>query len=40
MITGTGFMGTKSAALTLKPGKYTLYCTVHPTAVRTTITVT
>ena len=24
---------------TYKPGKYTLYCTVHPTMVRTTLTV-
>jgi hypothetical protein len=39
MITGTAFVGTKTAVLTLKPGKYTLYCTVHPTMVRTTLTV-
>jgi hypothetical protein len=39
MITGTAFVGTKTAVLTLKPGKYTLYCTVHPTTVRTTLTV-
>ena len=38
-ITGTGFMGTKTAVLTLRAGKYTLYCTVHPTSVTTTITV-
>lgn len=38
-ITGTGFVGTKTAVLTLKPGKYTLYCTIHPTTVRTTLTV-
>jgi hypothetical protein len=38
-ITGTAFVGTKTAVLTLKPGKYTLYCTVHPTLVRTTLTV-
>ena len=38
-ITGTAFVGTKTALLTLKPGKYTLYCTVHPTMVRTTLTV-
>jgi len=38
-ITGTTFVGTKTALLTLKPGKYTLYCTVHPTMVRTTLTV-
>jgi plastocyanin len=38
-ITGTAFVGTKTAVVTLKPGKYTLYCTVHPTMVRTTLTV-
>jgi plastocyanin len=39
MITGTSFTGTKTAVLTLRPGKYTLYCTVHPTSVTTTVTV-
>ena len=39
MLTGTTFTGKKTALLTLKPGKYTLYCTIHPTTVRTTITV-
>jgi hypothetical protein len=38
-ITGTGFTGTKTAVLTLRAGSYTLYCTVHPTSVTTTITV-
>ncbi len=38
-ITGTAFVGTKSAILTLKAGKYILYCTLHPTQVRTTLTV-
>jgi hypothetical protein len=37
-VTGTSFVGTKTAVLTLKTGKYTLYCTVHPT-VSATITV-
>jgi hypothetical protein len=37
-VTGTGFEGTKTAVLTLKPGKYTLYCTIHPN-VATTVTV-
>ena len=37
-VTGTSFVGTKTAVLTLKAGKYTLYCTVHPT-VSATITV-
>ena len=31
MITGTSFVGTKTVTLTLKKGKYTFYCTVHPT---------
>jgi plastocyanin len=30
-ITATSFVGTKMATLTLKKGKYTFYCTVHPT---------
>jgi hypothetical protein len=30
-ITGTSFVGTKTMTLTLKKGKYTFYCTVHPT---------
>jgi plastocyanin len=30
MITGTSFVGTKTVTLTLKKGKYTFYCTVHP----------
>ena len=30
-ITGTSFVGTKTAILTLKPGTYVFYCTVHPT---------
>ena len=30
-ITGTSFVGTKTVTLTLKKGKYTFYCTVHPT---------
>jgi plastocyanin len=30
-ITGTSFVGTKTMTLTLKQGKYTFYCTVHPT---------
>jgi plastocyanin len=38
-LTGTSFVGTKTAVLSLKPGTYTLYCTIHPTTVRTTITV-
>jgi plastocyanin len=37
-LTDTGFVGTKSVQLTLKAGKYTLYCTIHPT-VSETITV-
>ena len=28
-ITGIGFQGTKTAVVTLKPGKYTYYCAVH-----------
>ena len=31
MLTGTGFVGTKTVALTLKKGTYRYYCTVHPT---------
>ena len=31
MITGTGFVGTKTVTLTLKKGTYRFYCTVHPT---------
>jgi plastocyanin len=31
MITGTSFVGTKTVTVTLKKGKYTFYCTVHPT---------
>ena len=31
MITGTGFVGTKTVTLRLKAGKYRFYCTVHPT---------
>ena len=31
MITGTGFVGTKTATLTLKKGTYKFYCTIHPT---------
>jgi hypothetical protein len=38
-ITGTAFTGTKTAILTLRAGKYTLYCTVHPTTVRTILIV-
>ena len=30
MITGTGFVGTKTATVTLKKGTYRFYCTVHP----------
>jgi hypothetical protein len=30
MITGTGFVGTKTVSVTLKKGKYRFYCTVHP----------
>jgi hypothetical protein len=29
-ITATGFVGTKTATLTLKKGGYRFYCTVHP----------
>jgi plastocyanin len=29
-ITGTGFVGTKTATVTLKKGTYRFYCTVHP----------
>lgn len=38
-ITGTSFVGTKTAVLTLKPGKYVFYCTVHPTLVHGSFTV-
>jgi hypothetical protein len=31
MITGTGFVGTKTVTLMLKKGTYRFYCTVHPT---------
>jgi hypothetical protein len=31
MITGTGFVGTKTVTLRLRTGKYRFYCTVHPT---------
>jgi hypothetical protein len=30
VITGTGFVGTKTVRLTLKKGTYRFYCTVHP----------
>jgi plastocyanin len=30
-ITGTAFVGTKTVTVTLKKGRYTFYCTVHPT---------
>jgi plastocyanin len=30
MITGTSFVGTKTATVTLATGKYRYYCTVHP----------
>lgn len=30
MITGTGFVGTKTVRVTLRTGKYRFYCTVHP----------
>jgi plastocyanin len=30
-ITATSFVGTKTVTVTLKKGKYTFYCTVHPT---------
>jgi hypothetical protein len=30
MITGTSFVGPKTVTVTLKPGKYRYYCTVHP----------
>jgi plastocyanin len=30
MITGTGFVGTKTVRVTLKKGTYRFYCTVHP----------
>jgi plastocyanin len=29
-ITATGFVGTKTATLTLKKGAYRFYCTLHP----------
>jgi hypothetical protein len=29
-ITGTSFVGPKTVTVTLKPGKYRYYCTVHP----------
>lgn len=31
IITGTGFVGTKTVTLTLTKGIYRFYCTVHPT---------
>jgi hypothetical protein len=34
-ITGTGFVGTKTATLTLKKGGYRFYCTVHPSVAGT-----
>jgi plastocyanin len=30
MMTGTGFVGTKTVSVTLKKGTYRFYCTVHP----------
>jgi plastocyanin len=30
-ITATSFVGKKTVTVTLKKGKYTFYCTVHPT---------
>lgn len=30
-ITGVSFVGTKTVSVTLKKGKYTYYCSVHPT---------
>jgi plastocyanin len=39
-ITGTSFVGTKTVTLTLKKGRYRLYCTVHPTTVTETFKVT
>jgi plastocyanin len=30
MISGTGFVGTKTVSVTLKKGTYRFYCTVHP----------
>ena len=30
MITGTGFVGTKTVSVTLKKWTYRFYCTVHP----------
>ena len=35
MITGTSFVGTKTATLTLKKGTYSYFCTVHPTILGT-----
>jgi hypothetical protein len=34
-LTGTTFVGSKTVSLTLKAGKYTFYCTVHPTVTGT-----
>jgi plastocyanin len=38
-LTGVGFVGTKTVKLTLKKGKYTYYCSVHPTTMKGHFTV-
>jgi hypothetical protein len=39
-LTGTAFTGTKTVTLTLKKGSWKAFCTVHPTQVVRTFTVT
>ena len=38
-LTGVGFVGTKTVSVTLKKGKYTFYCSVHPTTMKGTFSV-
>jgi Copper binding proteins, plastocyanin/azurin family len=38
-ITGVGFVGTKSATVTLKRGKYTYFCTPHKSFMKGSFTV-
>ena len=38
-LTGVSFVGTKTVTLTLKKGKYTYYCSTHPTLMKGSFTV-
>ncbi|HEX9416811.1 MAG TPA: plastocyanin/azurin family copper-binding protein [Gaiellaceae bacterium] len=38
-LTGVGFVGNKTVSVTLKKGKYTYYCSVHPTLMKGSFTV-